>query len=76
MLATAENGHFSYWRSVANGSAEGQAVAHQFGLIGLAVTDQIPFVMTDPNEHPMVQIKETLDTVTKLKDQASSFGRL
>ena len=71
MLATQEQGHFSCWRKVTNGSAEGQTVAFKFGLIVPSVTDQIQLVMSDPNEHPMVQILATLDAATKLKDQAT-----
>ena len=49
------------------------AVTNHVGLLGQAVTDQIPLVMVDPNQHPMCQINGTLEIVTKLKDEATKL---
>ena len=53
------------------GSPESLAVTNHVGLIGQTVTDQIPFIKVDPNQHPMDQLNGTLDTATKLKDEAT-----
>jgi hypothetical protein len=71
MLATGGRGHFGYWRGVQQGFTESMAVPAHVGLLGQEFTDQIPLIMVDPNQHPMHQIKGTLETVTKLKDEVA-----
>ena len=60
-----------FFKDVEGGSPESLAVTNHVGLIGQTVTDQIPLVKMDPNQHPMDQFNGTLETVTKLKDEAA-----
>ena len=70
MLATGTIGHFAYYQDVEGGSPESLAVTNHVGLIGQTVTDQIPLIKVEPNQHPKDQLNGTLDTATKLKDEA------
>ena len=70
MLATGTIGHFAFYQDVEGGYPERLAVTNRVGLIGQTVTDQIPFIKVDPNQHPMDQFRGTLDTATKMKDDA------
>ena len=49
------------------------AVTNHLGLIEQTITDQIPFTKVDPNQHPMEQLNATLDTATKVKDEAAKL---
>ena len=71
MLATGTVGHLSFYQDVEGGYPETLAVTNHVGLFGQTVTDQIPLTKVDPNQHPMDQLNATLDTATKVKDEAA-----
>ena len=70
MFATGTKGHFAFYQDVEGGYPERLAVTNHVGLIGQTVIDQIPLIKVDPNQHPMAQLRGTLDTATKMKDDA------
>ena len=70
MLATGTKEHYAFYQDVEGGYSERLAVTNHIGLIGQSVTDQIPLIKVDPNQHPMDRIRGTLDTATKMKDDA------
>ena len=70
MLARGTTGPFAFYQDVEGGYPESLAVTNHVGLIGQIVTDQIPLIKVDPNQHPINQLNGTLDTATKLKDEA------
>ena len=73
MLATGGKGHFAFYQAVLGSCQERLALTNHVGLVGQSVTNQIPLVEVDPNQHPMDQLRGTLQTATRLKED---FKRL
>ena len=71
MLATGTRGHFAFYQAVQGSCQERLAVTNHVGLIGQSVTNQIPFVKVDPNQHPMDQFRGTLETATRMKEDST-----
>ena len=60
MLATGTRGHFAFYQAAEGSCTEWLAATNHVGLIGQSVTDQIPLIKVDPNQHPMDQLRGTL----------------
>ena len=71
MLAIAGKGHFAFYQSVLGSRLERLALTSHVGLICKSVTNQLPLVDVDPNQHPMDQFRRTLEAATRMKDDSA-----
>ena len=71
MLATAGKGRFVFYQAVLGSCQERLALTNHVGLIGQSVTNQIPLVEVDPNQHPMDQLRSILQAATRMKDDSA-----